>query len=319
MNPAPRPHSLAGLSLRDLEYAVAVGELRHFGQAAARCAVSQSGLSEQIRKLEDLLGVALFERAPRRVSPTARGEALLRQAQRVLAEARGLLEMAAAAAQPLTGPLHLGVIATLGPYYLPFLLQPARQAFPALALRVSEGQTGGLIADLHDGKLDIALLAMPLGDEGLYGEALFFEPFRLVCPLAHPLAALARPGLSDIDGDELILLAEGHCLRDQALALCQGAQNQPGRVGQRVRQATSVEMLWHMIAAGEGYSLLPLLAAQDRRTLESIVATRILGDADAGRTIGLCWRRTDPRGAEFRQFCDFLRAHMPPGVGPPGR
>ncbi len=314
MSLPPRPHSLAGLSLRDLEYAVAVGELRHFGQAAARCAVSQSGLSEQIRKLEDLLGVTLFERAPRRVSPTARGEALLRQAQRVLAEARGLLEMAAAAAQPLTGPLHLGVIATLGPYYLPFLLQPARQAFPALALRVSEGQTSGLIEELHDGRLDVALLAMPLGDEGLCGEALFFEPFRLVCPLAHPLAALARPALADIDGDELILLAEGHCLRDQALALCQGAG-----AGQRVRQATSVEMLWHMIAAGEGYSLLPLLAAQDRRTLDSIVATRTLSDADAGRTIGLGWRRTDPRGAEFRQFCGFLRERMPPGVGPPGR
>lgn len=302
-----RSPSLSGLSLRDLEYAAAVGDLRHFGKAAERCGVSQSALSEQVRKLEGHLGLALFERSHRGVVPTPRGATLLDQSRRVLEEARGLLELASAVAAPLTGPLYVGVIATLGPYYMPHLLRPVRAEFSGLALRVSEGQTADLIEGLRLGSLDAILLALPPPGDGLRAEALFFEPFRLVCPAEHRLARLNRPCVDDLAGDELILLEEGHCLREQALSLCAGA-------GTGMRQATSVEMLWHMIAAGEGYSLLPLLAVQDRAPLDGIVAMSDLAEPNAGRTIGMVWRATDPREAEFRELCDFLRAHLPPGL-----
>lgn len=299
---------LSGLSLRDLEYAVTVGELHHFGKAARHCGVTQSGLSEQVRKLEDLLGVVLFERSHRQVVPTARGAEILRQAERILAEARGLMETAAAIALPLTGVLRLGAIATLAPYYMPHILRPVRMTFPALALSFAEGRDDGLIEQLQCGNHDALLLAMP-PPPSLSHELLFFEPFRLVCLASHPLARKAEPSLDTLDAEELILLEEGHCLREQTLSLCRLAQ-----LGSRTRQATSLEMLWHMVAAGEGYSLFPLLALQGREAMSDIISTIGLADPTVGRRIGLAWRASDPRGAEFAQFAQFLRANLPPGL-----
>jgi LysR family hydrogen peroxide-inducible transcriptional activator len=302
----PRGQTLAGLSLRDLEYAAAVDRLRHFGRAAAACHVSQAALSEQVRKLEDLLGVRLFERGNRRVEPTAQGAALLRQIERVLTEAHGVLDLARSAGS-LDGVLRLGAIATLGPYYLPHLLRLVRGGFPGLALHLAEGQTDGLLELLRRGELDVVLMALPAPGDGLVAQALFFEPFRLVCPADHPLALLAAPGLADLPGDDLILLEEGHCLRDQALDLCTGA------IGRR-RQATSIETLWHMIAAGEGVSLLPALSTSGRGEIAALMAVRTLTDADAGRTVALVWRRTDPRGGHFDALAAAMRAGLPAGV-----
>lgn len=154
------PNTLAGLSLRDLEYAVAVADVGHFGRAAERCGVSQAGLSEQVRKLEPQLGVALFERTTRRVTVTSEGEALRRQAREVLGAARVLLEMGRSRTDPLAAPLRLGVIATLGPYYLPALLRDVRRRYPKLELRLQEGLTASLVAGLHAGELDAVLLAL---------------------------------------------------------------------------------------------------------------------------------------------------------------
>ena len=188
-----RAQSLAGLSLRDIEYAVAVADLRHFGKAADRCAVSQSALSEQVRKLEARLGIALFERSHRGVAPTPRGAALLQQAGRVLAEARGLLEMAASLAEPATGPLYLGVIATLGPYYMPHLLRPVRLQFPNLALRVTEGRTVELLEELRRGVLDaVSGTVREVGG-----------------PPSHLLAALARADCFFVVPEEVTELAAG--------------------------------------------------------------------------------------------------------------
>jgi LysR family hydrogen peroxide-inducible transcriptional activator len=300
--------TLAGLSLRDLEYAVAVAGQQHFGRAAQHCAVSQPALSEQIRKLETLLGTPLFERG-RHVHTTARGHALLRQAERVLAEAHGLIEMAREISEPLTGAFHLGAIQTLGPYYLPFLLRQLRGSFPRLALRLTEGQTDELLDAVRAGQIDAALIAIPLDLEGLAMEPVFFEPFHLVCPAGHRLSGLSRLRLRDLDGDDLILLEEGHCLRNQALALCQTAP--------QARLATSVETLWHMIAAGEGYSLLPALSTANRATMADLVTCRSLPDPAAGRTIALAWRSTDPRGAEYRDLAAMLRRDRPDGVQEP--
>lgn len=300
-------HGVSSLSLRDLQYAVAVAHCRHFGRAAARCAVSQPALSEQVRKLEALLGVVLFERGRTGVRVTTRGAELLRQAERVLAEAHGLLEMAHAPSGALSGELRLGCIQTLGPYYLPTLLRQVRAAFPLLALRLSEGLTEPLLDGLRGGTTDAVLCSLPLPADGFDHAALFRERFVLVCPVGHPLAVLPRLHLPDLAQEGLILLEEGHCLRDQALSLCAEASPQ-------LRLATGIETLWHMIAAGEGYSLLPALSLAGRGAMEGLVTCRPLPEREAGRTLALAWRATDPRRPEMLRLAGLLREGLPEEV-----
>jgi LysR family hydrogen peroxide-inducible transcriptional activator len=301
--------SLAGLSLRDLEYAVAVAETRHFGRAAERCGVSQAGLSEQVRKLEGLLGVALFERTTRRISVTPEGEVLLQQARDLVDAARALLDLAQRRAEPLDGPVRVGVIATLGPYYLPGLLREVRASFPRMQLRLEEGRTASLLKRLRATDLDAVLLALPVGAEDIVASPLFFEPFRAALPVGHPLATRERLSLKDLAGRGLLLLEEGHCLRDQALSLCGATAAEHGS-----RLASSLEMLRHMIAAGEGHSLLPLLATQERAELDGLVLHRDLESQEAGRVIGLAWRNSDPRNAAFLRLARFLASTAPSGT-----
>jgi LysR family hydrogen peroxide-inducible transcriptional activator len=298
--------SLAGLSLRDLEYVQAVAELKHFGQAALRCGVSQPALSEQVRKLEAHLGVVIFERTKRRVAVTAQGAALLASIERILAEARHLLALGRRGGG-LAGLLHLGAIETLGPYYLPYLLGLLRAEVPEISLRLTENRTAALIERLRHGALDVILVVAgePLG--GLAHTPLFFEPFVLAAPLAHPLGGLARIELDDLPVEDLLLLEEGHCLREQALALCTGA---PGAT----RHATSLETLWHMIAAGEGFSFLPALALAARPDLAGKIAVRALDDETAGRTISMMWRASDPRERQFRELASILGTSPPPAL-----
>lgn len=304
--------SLAGLSLRDLEYAQAVAELRHFGRAAERCGVSQPALSEQIRKLETLLGVTLFERTRRRVAPTSAGVALLGQIDRVIGEAQHLLALAHRRPDAMDGVLALGAIETLGPYYLPGVLRLLRGERPSLSLRLTEARTDRLLELLTGGGLDLALLAMPVPRAGLVAIPLFFEPFLLATPPGHRLARMPLLTLDDLPAETLLLLEEGHCLRDQALSLCHAKPV--------TRHATGLETLWQMIAAGEGYSLLPSLAVAARPELQDLVLCRHLDDATAGRTIALVWRASDPRGAAFQLLANLL-ATMRPAVtraaGPP--
>ncbi|GAN52957.1 LysR substrate-binding domain-containing protein [Tanticharoenia sakaeratensis] len=302
---------LSGLSLRDIEYVVAVDDLRNFSRAAERCGVSQAGLSEQVRKLELLLGVPLFERSRRHVAPTPDGARLISIGRDVLAAARTLLEVARSRTGPLDGLLRIGVIATLGPYYVPGLLPSLRSHYPQLALRLTESMTGPMLQKLRQNELDLALLALPLASETLVSEPVFTEPFLGVFPKGHALAEHDALALERLDGPELLLLEDGHCLREQALSVC-GAQ--VGHDGDS-RLATSLEMLWHMIAAGEGYSLIPRLALNNRSQLTDLVEIREL-DAHAARTIGLVWRRSDPRGPVFRDFARFLRASCPEGCTP---
>ena len=306
----PRSHlsgSLAGLSLRDLEYAQAVADLRHFGRAAERCGVSQPALSEQLRKLEALLGVALFERSKRHVALTRDGAALLAQVRRVLDEARRLVTLSRLQPGAVAGRISLGAIETLGPYYLPGLLRLMRRQRPDMELRLTEGRTARLIERLLAGSVDLALLAMPLGRGGLTAMPLFFEPFLLATPPGHRLAGLPRLSLDELPADDLLLLEEGHCLRDQALSLCEA------RAGV-TRHATSIETLWQMIAAGEGYSLLPALAVVARPEMRDLVTCQSLADLEAGRQIALVWRATDPRDAAFRDLAALLIHALPEAV-----
>ena len=300
---------LSGLSLRDLEYAVAVAKERHFGRAAERCGVSQAALSEQVRKLEGVLGVTLIERPKRRVDPTSRGIALLAQAEALLGGAQRLLDEARRSAEPLTGELRLGVIATLGPYYLPSLLHGGRERFPQLVMRLRESRTEDLLRLLRLGDLDAALLALPVADDGLSVAPLFFEPFRLACPIDDPLAARTDVRLRDLPRGKLLLMEEGHCMRDQAIELCNVRRLDP-----HTRFASSLEMLRHMIAAGEGYSVLPLMATREHADMNGLIRFRDIADAEAGRRIGLVWRASETRMADMRAIAAYMREALPDGV-----
>jgi LysR family hydrogen peroxide-inducible transcriptional activator len=299
--------SLAGLSLRDLEYVEAVAELTHFGRAAERCGVSQPALSEQIRKLEAHLGVPFFERTRRRVAVTPQGAVLLMQIERILTEARHLMAMGGQSQAGLSGLLQLGAIETVGPYYLPGLLKLLREELPEISLRLTESRTAILIERLRHGMLDVVLMVPTPDMPGLVGAKLFFEPFVLATPRAHRLASLPRIKLEALPIEDLLLLEEGHCLRDQALSLCAEAPAAQ-------RHATSLETLWHMIAAGEGYSLLPSLAVTARPEIATLVQCRPMMEPNAGRDIALVWRASDPREAQFRKLAELLRRHAPAGV-----
>lgn len=305
----PRSIAVSALSLRDLEYAVAVGRERHFGRAAESCGVSQPALSEQVRKLESILGFPLFERTKRSVEPTVRGAEVLLQAQTLLGDARRLLEDAQRSAEPLTGELRLGAIATLGPYYLPSVIALGRRRFPNVALRLRESTTDELLLALRNGNLDAILVALPVPLDGLIAEPLFFEPFRLACQSEHELAARAQVGVRDLKRGPLLLMEDGHCLRDQAVSLC-NARPLPNES----RYASSLEMLRHMIAAGEGISIIPLLAAAEHTSMQGLIAYRDLDDPRAGRTIALVWRATETRAADLRTIAAFMQAELPQGV-----
>ncbi|MDQ2663937.1 MAG: hydrogen peroxide-inducible genes activator [Candidatus Eremiobacteraeota bacterium] len=303
------PTTVSALSLRDLEYAVAIARQRHFGRAAASCGVSQSALSEQVRKLESILGVRLFERTTRRVEPTVRGEAILQQAEALLGDARRLLDDARRSAEPLSGELRLGVIATLGPYYMPSVIALGRRHFPRLALRLRESMTNELLDALRRGELDAILVALPIPVDSLVAEPLFFEPFRLACPSDHELARRQHVGVRDLQRGSLLLMEDGHCLRDQTLSLC---DQRP--LPNQSRYASSLEMLRHMIAAGEGISVIPLLAAAEHTTMQGMIAYREIEEARAGRTIALVWRSTETRANDLHEIAAFMRAALPEGL-----
>jgi len=304
-----RPVAVSALSLRDLEYAVAVARERHFGRAAEGCGVSQAALSEQVRKLESILGFPLFERTKRKVEVTARGEGILQRAEALLGDARRLLEDARRSSEPLSGELRLGVIATLGPYYMPTVIGLGREHFPRLALRLREATTDELLLALRHGELDAVLVALPIPMDGLVAEPLFFEPFRLACPSGHELARRPHVRLRDVKRGPLLLMEDGHCLRDQALALCD-----PRPLPNQSRYASSLEMLRHMIAAGEGISVIPLLAAGEHTTINGMIAYREVDEARAGRTIALVWRATETRANDLHAIAAFLRDELPVGV-----
>jgi LysR family hydrogen peroxide-inducible transcriptional activator len=298
---------VAGLSLRDLEYVVAVADETHFGRAAERCNVSQPTLSVQIRKLETTLGLALFERSNRRVLLTEAGHAIVRQSRIVLGEAQRLLAMASEGrGSPLTGRLVLAAIQTLGPYYFPLVLRRLRAEFPMLSLALSEARTAEILEGLRDGRIDAALVSLPIPSSGLTVSPLFEEPFLLACPADHGLAR----GVLDagrIAGPDLLLLDEGNCLRDQTIAAC-GAGPATGR------HATSLETLRSMVAAGAGYTLLPALAAPSDPDPSGLVVTRRFGTGGPGRTVALAGRSSDPRAGGLAHLAAFFREHAPAGT-----
>ncbi|HEY2050580.1 MAG TPA: LysR substrate-binding domain-containing protein [Caulobacteraceae bacterium] len=295
--------NVSGLSLRDLEYAVAVAELGSFVKAAERCHVSQPSLSVQIGKLEGRLETVLFERTTRRLMVTPQGRVLIGQMRRILLEAGNLLALCTQSTRPFGGSLRLSAIATLGPYYFPRILQGLRAQYPELSLILGEGRTDDLIGALLRGDLDAVLAAAPIDDPGLTTAPLFHEPFLMACPKGHAAASHKEHGWSGLKPRERLLLEEGHCLRDQAIAAC--AEVDPG-----VRHATSLETLKYMVAAGEGCTLVPALAAGR----EPGVDYASLTGNEYRRTIILAWRASDPRAESFEELAVHLRELLPDEV-----
>lgn len=294
------------MNIRDLRYLVALAEHRHFGRAAAASFVSQPTLSTQIRKLEDELGVALIERAPRRVMLTPIGREVAERARRILAEVNELRETAQRSRDPEAGTVRLGIFPTLGPYLLPHVVPRVRTRFPKLELLLVEEKTEVLLSQLREGRLDAAILAMPLHDDQLQVAFLFEEPFLLAVPTGHPLAARPSISLHDLGKESLLLLEDGHCLRDQALDVCHlaGAGEKSGF------RATSLETLRQMVAAGVGITLLPKLAVAPPIPASHDIALVPFRAPPPHRRIAMVWRRSSAMSG-FLQELSHLFTQLP--------
>jgi LysR family hydrogen peroxide-inducible transcriptional activator len=293
------------LKLKDLRYLVAVADLRHFGRAAARCFVSQPTLSAQLKKLEQCLGVQLIERTPNNVSLTAAGEEVVARARRIIESSDEVVALAAAARDPLGGRLRVALLPTIGPYLLPQIAPLIRHRLPRLQLQLYEYQTAPMLEKLHGGELDLGLLALPVELAGLESRELYREPFLVALPARHPLAAHETVRVTDLKSERLLLLEEGHCLRDQALEVC-------SRAGVRESQdfrATSLETLRQMVAAGAGVTLLPELAARGAYRSARGVVLRPFARPVPVRHIGAVWRKSTARRAAIDELAELVTAH----------
>ncbi len=292
------------INLRDLEYLVALDEEQNFRRAAERCFVSQPTLSGQLKKLEERLGVQLIERTTRQVTMTDVGRAVAEQARLALAEAREVEHIASTFHDPMAGSLQVGLIPTVAPYLLPLIMPTLKSAFPKLKLWLHEQQTSVLLERLKRAELDLAILALPVaGDQEFAGEDLFREPFWLALPKGDALAKQQEVRLADIDKRELMLLEEGHCLREHALDVCFSA----GAAEYGGFHATSLETLRHMVGEGMGITLMPQLAVPQRRAKDDAVQYRPFVTPPPGRRIGMLWRRGSYRQPAFKSLGQTIR------------
>ena len=292
-------------SLRQLEYVVAVADTGQFVEAAKQCAVSQPALSRQVREVEDVLGVQIFERTRPRVLVTPAGVDVVRRARRLLADARDLVEAARASREGRRGTLRLGVIPTIAPYGLPGLLSTLREVYPQVSVAIEELQTEVLVERLREGTVDLGLLAQSFDDHGLTGPDLVFEPFVLLAPEGHPLAVAQPMQASELVGASLILMQDGHCLRDQAMDVCALAGTPPATSV----AAASVSTLVRMVESGLGPTLVPASAlAAELRPGQGVVARSFVG-SPPGRRLTLQWRVSSPHGAWFAEIGAVLVDH----------
>ena len=293
------------ITLRQLRYLSALAKHGHFGRAAEACSVTQPALSMQIRDLERTLGVAVVERRPGDVMLTDVGREIARRGEDVLTASRDLVDFARHRSGVLTGRLTLGVIPSLAPYLLPRILPSLQSRFPELQLELRETQTRQLIEDIKSGALDAAMLALPVAEPDIDTIALFEDLFLLAVPASDPRQESARVAAEDIDQSRLILLEDGHCLRDQALAFCATATRVRSGAG-TVFGASSLNTVMQMVAGGYGVTLIPQIAADVERRDARVKFLR-LENPQPGRRIGLAFRRTSPRKADFAALGEVVK------------
>ena len=291
------------MNFRALQYFVKLAELRHFSKAAEACFVSQPTPSTQIRKLEEELGVSLVERAPRKVMLTPIGEDIAHRARHVLRDIEHIKDAARRSKDPETGNIRLGIFPTLAPYLLPHVIPVIRQRYPDLRMQLAEEKTENILNMLDQGRLDAGLLALPVTEPGMEIEILFDEPFVTAMPASHPLCDKQFITMQDLAGEELLLLEEGHCLRQQALAVCELAG-----AHERVDfHATSMETLRQMVAANAGVTLMPVLSVKPPIPATENIVLRPFAEPAPNRTIALVWRNSSPLGGFLRKLAECLK------------
>jgi LysR family transcriptional regulator, hydrogen peroxide-inducible genes activator len=290
------------ITLRQLRYLASLARHRHFGRAAEDCAISQPALSMQVRELEREIGVELVERRPNDIALTDTGLEVAERAEQILAATRDLIDFARHR-DVLSGSLTLGIIPTLAPYVLPRVLPRLQAKYPRLRLELRETQTKTLLQELARGELDSIMLALPAEDADVETLTLFDDPFLLAVPAADELPLHARVGIADVDQHRLILLEEGHCLRDQTLAFCatRRGDTPAARLG-----TTSLATVMQMVANGYGVTLVPEVAADAEGHDERVKLLRF-AEPQPGRTVGLAWRRTSPRRKDFETLGEIVK------------
>ena len=290
------------MTLTELRYIVTLSKERHFGRAAEKCFVSQPTLSVAVKKLEGELNVAIFERSKSSVSPTPLGEKIIQQAEKVLAEARILKELAETGKDPLSSPLKVGAIFTIGPYLFPHLVPQVHQLAPQMSLFIEESYTAVLRRQLRDGELDAIIVALPFTEPDVMTRPLYDESFVVVMRKDHELAKLDTIQADMLTEHNLLLLGEGHCFRDQVLELCPALIQQRNNNVGSVTQGSSLETLKYMVATGLGITVLPESAVGNLDA--KIITTRPFASPAPSRTVALAWRASFPRGQAIDLLLD---------------
>jgi LysR family hydrogen peroxide-inducible transcriptional activator len=290
------------MTLTELRYIVTLAQERHFGRAAEKCFVSQPTLSVAVKKLEGELNIALFERRKSAVSPTPLGEKIIQQAEKILAETRILKELAESGKDPLSSPLRVGAIFTIGPYLFPHLVPQVHKQAPRMSLFIEESYTAVLRRQLREGELDAIIVALPFNEPDVITRSLYDEPFVVVMRKDHELTKLDYINAEMLPDQNLLLLGEGHCFRDQVLELCPAlSQQKNNRLGS-VTQGSSLETLKYMVATGLGITVLPESAVGNLDS--NLITTRPFANPAPSRTVALAWRASFPRGKAIDLLLD---------------
>lgn len=301
------------MTLTDLRYIVALAGIRHFGRAAEHCCVSQPTLSVAVKKLEDELGVVLFERGAE-VTPTPIGEQVVAQAQRVLAEATRIPELAAQGRDALVGPLRIGVIHTIAPYLLPSLVPLLRARAPQMALIIQEGFTEQLVAAVKAGELDVIVIALPLAEPGLVAQPVYDEAFRVLVPVQHAWAQRVAIEPADLLEEPLLLLGAGNCFRDQVLDLCAHVSQHAD--APQVLEGSSLETIRYMVASNLGVTVMPASCADLIAPDDALLSVRPFVEPTPTRRVGLVWRTSFPRHKAIDLMRGALLDSRLPGTAP---
>lgn len=292
------------MTLTEMRYIVALARERHFGKAAEACHVSQPTLSVALKKVEGQLGAALFERTASDVRITALGERIVAQAKKVLEEAVKLEEIAESTGDPMTGQLRVGIIYTIAPYLLPQFIPALSKVAPKMPLFLKEDFTGNLIPALKAGELDVIVIALPFAEPGLVAQPVYEEPFRVVVPAAHAWAGRSEVGNDELEGQNLLLLGQGNCFRDQVLESCPRLTSPEAQ--EHSLEGSSLETIRYMVASGAGVAVMPSTAADPLIDREPMVKVLPFAGESPNRTVGLVWRVTFPRP----QAIDAVRAAL---------
>ena len=300
------------MTLTELRYIIAVADEKHFGRAASKCFVSQPTLSIGVKRLEDELGVTLFERSKTGVHLTAVAEQLVDKARKILHEVESFKELSDHVKDPFLAPLRVGAIYTIGPYLFPALLPALKTAEPRMKLYIEESFTGTLRQMLKRGQLDAIIVALPFTEPDIEVHELYTEPFEVLLPSNHPWASESSIPPKQLHTEHVLLLGEGHCFRDQVIDACPALSRSAHERNNLVAEGSSLETLRHMVASGLGVTVLPASAAGLENYAPGYLATRPFSKPEPSRTVAVAWRRQFPRTEAIDLLIDVIRKQVGP-------